>query len=114
MSQGYDPRSFPQPIQQVYVQYAPKPATNGLAIAALVLGIVAAALSLIPLVGLFVCWLPALLGIIFGLIGLGTARRNNGIRRTEALWGLICALLPIPIVIVGFAIAASIASSTQR
>jgi hypothetical protein len=88
----------PQPTQ-VYVQLAPRPSTNGLAIAALILGIVGAALSLIPVLGLFLCWLPALLAIVFGFIGLSTARRLNGLRRSEALWGTILGFAPIPITI---------------
>jgi hypothetical protein len=37
------------------VPYAPKPAPNGLAVTSLVLGIVGAALSLIPIAGIFLC-----------------------------------------------------------
>jgi len=54
------------PIQQVYVQLAPRQPTNGLAIAGLATRVVGAALSLIPLLGVFLCWLPALLAITFG------------------------------------------------
>jgi predicted PurR-regulated permease PerM len=70
-----------------------------LAIAALILGIVGAALSLIPVLGPFLCWLPALLAIVFGFIGLSTASRLNGLRRIEALWGTILGFAPIPITI---------------
>jgi hypothetical protein len=44
--------------------------------------------------------LPALLAIIFGFIGLGTASRLNGLRRNEALWGTILGFAPIPITLV--------------
>jgi hypothetical protein len=93
------PQPYAPPPTQVYVQVSPRPSTNGLAITALILGIVGAALSLIPIVGLFLCWLPALLAIIFGFIGLGTASRLNGLRRNEALWGTILGFAPIPITI---------------
>lgn len=112
MSLGYGPNGQP-PSQTVYVQYAPKPATNGLAVAGMVLGIVGAVLSLIPIVGVFLCWLPALLGVIFGCIGLGTAKRNNGFRRGEAITAVICGLLPIPIVVVGFTLVAAIGASSS-
>ncbi|MBN9150558.1 MAG: hypothetical protein J0H56_03945 [Micrococcales bacterium] len=102
------------PVQQVYVQYAPRPSTNGLALAALILGIVGAALSLIPLLGPFLCWLPALLAIIFGFVGLSTANRMNGLRKIEAIWGIILGFAPIPITIMWFivgAIGAALSSS---
>jgi hypothetical protein len=96
---GQQPQPYAPPPAQVYVRMEPRPSTNGLAIAALILGIVGAALSLIPLVGLFLCWLPALLAIVFGFIGLSTAGRLNGLRRSEALWGTILGFAPIPITI---------------
>ena len=65
------------PIQQVYVQLAPRQPTNGLAIAGLVTGIVGAALSLIPLLGLFLCWLPTLLAIIFGSRSVPRSARGS-------------------------------------
>lgn len=86
------------PVQHVYVQHAPKPPSNGLAVAGLVTGIVGAALSLIPIAGVFLCWLPALLGIIFGFIGLGTSKRN-GFRRKESLAAIILGFVPIPVTI---------------
>lgn len=92
------------PVQQVYVQYAPKPSSNGLALAGLILGIVGAALSLIPFIGLFFCWLPALLAIIFGFVGLNTAKTLGGLRSKEALWGVILGFAPIPITIGWFVI----------
>jgi hypothetical protein len=97
MSDSQQP-PYVQPTQ-VYVRMEARPSTNGLAIAAVILGIVGAGLSLIPLVGLFLCWLPALLAIIFGFIGLSTASRLNGLRRIEALWGTILGFAPIPITI---------------
>jgi hypothetical protein len=102
--QPQDFTSAAQNVHQVYVQYAPRPNSNGLAVAALVLGVVGTALSLIPFLGLFLCWLPALLAIVFGFVGLGTARRSNGFRRTEALWGAILGFAPILITVVWYVI----------
>jgi hypothetical protein len=82
------------------VPYAPKPAPNGLAVTSLVLGIVGAALSLIPITGIFLCWLPALLAIVFGFIGLGTAKGAGSFRRGQAMAGIVCGLLPIPIILI--------------
>jgi hypothetical protein len=106
------PVPYNPPVQQVYVQYAPRPATNGLAIAGLVTGIVGAALSLIPVAGVFLCWLPALLGIIFGFIGLGTATRT-GLRRTESIWAIILGFVPIPVTILYIVTTIAFASSSS-
>jgi hypothetical protein len=102
-----------QPTQYVYVQQAPKPPSNGLAVAGMVLGIVGTVCSLIPFVGVFLCWLPALLGIIFGFIGLGTAKRAGGFRRTEAITAIVCGFLPIPIILFGVMILAGLGASSQ-
>ncbi|CAN5372695.1 hypothetical protein BH11ACT4_BH11ACT4_05110 [soil metagenome] len=76
------------PVQQVYVQYAPSP-TNGLAVAGLILAIVGLFLALIPFVGFFLFWVPSILGIVFGFIGLSTATRLGGLHRMSALWAVI-------------------------
>lgn len=102
-----------QPTQYVYVQHAPKPPSNGLAVAGMVLGIVGAVCSLIPFVGVFLCWLPALLGIIFGFIGLGTAKRTGGFRRVEAITAIVCGFLPIPIILFGVMILAGLGASAH-
>ncbi|WP_157887597.1 hypothetical protein [Frondihabitans sp. PAMC 28766] len=95
------------------VNFAPRPVTNGLAVAALALGIVSAALALIPFAGPFLCWLPALLAIIFGIIGIGTASRIGGYRKTTAIWGLICGLIPIPIILIEVFTVLGVASSSS-
>ncbi|WP_211331653.1 DUF4190 domain-containing protein [Frondihabitans australicus] len=106
---NFDPN---QPVQQVYVQFAPKPQSNGLAIASLILGIVGAALSLIPIAGIFLCWLPALLAIIFGFIGVGTANRAGGFRRTQAIAGIVCGFLPVPIILILLALVVPFSASS--
>lgn len=57
---------------------APRP--NGIAVASLVLGIVGLAVGVIPLfVGLLLSFLPAVLAIVFGLVGLvRTSTRRSG------------------------------------
>jgi len=106
---GWDNR----PTQYVYVQHAPKPPSNGLAVAGMVLGIVGTVCSLIPFIGVFLCWLPALLGIIFGFIGLGTAKRAGGFRRAEAITAIVCGFLPIPIILFGVMILAGLGAPSQ-
>lgn len=95
----------------VNIQFAPRPVTNDLAVASLVLGIVSAALSLVPFAGPFMCWLPALLAIIFGIIGVGTASRIGGYRRGSAIAGIVCGLLPIPIVLIEIFAVAGLAAA---
>jgi hypothetical protein len=82
---------YQQPGQnhQVYIQLAPRPSTNGLAVAALILGTIGFVIGLIPIAGIFLFWVPALLAIIFGFIGISTASRLNGLNRPQAIWGVI-------------------------
>jgi hypothetical protein len=68
---------------------------DGIAVAALVLGIVGALLSLIPVAGLFLCGLPALLAIIFGFIGLRRSKNFMGPDRGFSLWGIVLGFSPI-------------------
>lgn len=105
--------SYDQPqVHQVYFGMAPRQPSNGLAIAGLVCGIVGAALSLIPFLGVFFCWLPALLAIIFGFIALGTSRRN-GLRRNESLAAIWLGFAPIAITIIYVMIGAALASTSS-
>jgi hypothetical protein len=64
------------------------PRPNGLAVAALVLGIVGIAVGIIPLfIGLVLSFLPTVLAVLFGLIGLvRTSTRRSGF--VPALLGL--------------------------
>lgn len=83
---------------------APTPAKgSGMAVAALVLGIVAAVTALIPLVGIFLIWVPAILGLIFGIIGMTGGRP----KRTLALVGVILAGVSVVIALVTFSVAAA-------
>ena len=66
---------------------APRP--NGMAVAALVLGIVGLAVGVVPLfIGLVLSFLPTVLAILFGLIGLArTSTRHSGF--VPALLGVL-------------------------
>jgi len=63
----------------------------------LVLGIIGAAIALIPIIGVFFAWLPASLAITFGSIGIYNASRWGGMRRATAWWALALGLSPVPI-----------------
>ncbi|WP_371523090.1 DUF4190 domain-containing protein [Kitasatospora sp. NBC_01300] len=66
---------------------APQP-RNGLGTAAMVLGIVGGVLSL-AVIFFWLSWLPALLAVIFGVIGLGYVRKGLATNRAMALAGVI-------------------------
>lgn len=74
--------------------YIQRPQSNGLAIAGLVLGIVGLVTALIPLVGWFLAFLPALLAVIFGHVGFGTAKRT-GLRKGESVASFVLGYLAI-------------------
>ena len=95
-----NPRQYPYPQQQVIYQSVVRQPSNGMAVTALVLGIVAIVFGIwipIPIIGLFVmfvAFLPAVLAIVFGHVGLNNFRRN-GVGRGGALTGLILGYLVI-------------------
>lgn len=82
------------------VVYVPKPETNGMATAAMILGIAG-----IPL--LFACFMgvmPALAAIILGHIAFHNSKKLNGLGRSQAVTGFVCgyvtfAFLPIVMII---------------
>jgi len=79
--------------------YAPGAAApqegNGLAVAALVLGILSIVLFWFP----FVNWILALLAIIFGAIGMAKGKRV-GKGRGMAITGLVCGVLCVAISVI--------------
>ncbi|MFD8782818.1 DUF4190 domain-containing protein [Kitasatospora sp. NPDC059599] len=88
------PGRVPAPGQAPGVPYwppypvaAPQP-RNGLGTAAMVLGIVGTVLSL-DIILFWLSWLPALLALIFGVIGMGYARKGQATNRGMALAGVI-------------------------
>lgn len=107
----------PQPPQQVIYQQVVKGPSNGQAVAALILGIVAIAIGIwspIPFLGIvtaFLAFLPALLAVIFGHLGLRVSA-TNGVGRGQALTGLILGYVTLGIIVLTtmgwmFAMAAS-------
>lgn len=115
-----NPSQYPYGQQQVIYQSVVKQPSNGMAVTALVLGIVAIVFGIwipVPIFGLFmlfVAFLPAVLAVVFGHIGLGTSARN-GVGKGGALTGLILGYLVIAISIVTTAlwfIAAAASSSS--
>ena len=71
------------------------PASNGMAIAGLVLAICAVALSWLPVVN-FACWV---LGLIFSIMGLRNANRGAPYRGL-AIAGLVISLAGIVLIVV--------------
>lgn len=70
------------------------PPTNALALAGLILGIIAAILSIFY-GGWILALLPALLALIFGFVGINTANRLGGKRRGMAIAAVILAFSPL-------------------
>ncbi|AJT63041.1 hypothetical protein T261_1355 [Streptomyces lydicus] len=69
------PKSVPQPH-------------NGMGIAALVLGIVGVVLGLLVIL-FWMSWLPALLAVIFGCVGLSQARKGLATNKAMAVAGVV-------------------------
>ena len=84
----------PPPAAEPAYQPAPAPApggpkqSNGLGLAALIVGIVAFLFAVIPVLS-FVAWLPALVAIGLGIAGLVVKNK----KRVTALIGLILGVL---------------------
>lgn len=111
----------PPPQQQIIYQQVVRAPSNGMAITSLVLGIVAIVIGIwipVPILGLFMMFLafvPALLAVIFGHVGLNNAARIGGIGRGSALTGLILGYVTFAISLITtfFWIIAAAASSTS-
>lgn len=78
---------------------APAKSGNGLGIAALILGILAMIVAFIPLVGIFLIWVPALVGIALGI----TALVKKNAKKILAIIGLALSVIAIPVGIATFA-----------
>jgi hypothetical protein len=97
------PAPYPPPYYPPYPVYVAAPPTNGLAIAALVLGIV------------WVYWVGSILAVIFGHIALSQIRRTGQGGRGMAVAGLVLGyigLFFLAVVIVLSVVAATAHSST--
>ncbi|MFD7663842.1 DUF4190 domain-containing protein [Streptomyces sp. NPDC059788] len=82
---GQGPAHWAPPAMEPFM--APRP-RNGMGITALVLGIVGVALGLLVIL-FWLSWLPALLAVIFGCIGVSQARKGLATNRAMALAGAI-------------------------
>lgn len=80
-------------------QVTPPSPSNGMGTTALVLGILAIVLAFVPILG-FVSYPLAILGIVFGLVGLRRVSRRRATNRGVALTGLISSVLGFVLVIV--------------
>lgn len=95
--------TYQHPPQQVTYQVV-KPPTNGMATTSLTLGIIAIVIgiwSFIPLLGLgaaFTSFLPAVLAVIFGHIGLKKVREGN-VGSGQATTGLILGYITVGIIV---------------
>lgn len=77
----------------------PAKSGNGLGIAALILGIIAIVVAFIPLVGIFMVWVPALVGL--GL-GIAAVVKKNA-KKVLGIIGLVLSVAAIPIALTTFA-----------
>ncbi len=88
--------TFPQHPPVIYLQ---RPPSNGMAVTSLVLGILAVLIApwaLIPLLGLFavaLAFIPVVLSLAFGHVGLRASRRIGGTGRGSAIAGLVMGYL---------------------
>jgi hypothetical protein len=93
--------------------YTPGPAMqqgNGMAVAGLVLGIIGLVLCWFPFVG----WLLALLGIIFGGLGMGKANKLEGRGKGMAIAGLALGIVALLLGLVIFVFAMYVSKESRR
>lgn|ERR1700741_3003102 len=83
---------------QTYPVYQAQP-TNGLGVAALVLGIVGLVFSFIPVIGV-IAWPMVILGVVFGGIGINKANQTPGMPKGTAVAGLTCSLIGLAICVI--------------
>jgi len=107
------PPNQPYPPQPYPPTYPPPPQGNGMAVTAMVLGILAIILCWVP----FLNWLLALLAIIFGAIGISVAnKRQSG--KGMAIAGLVCgaigAIIGILLVLLVFTAARAMEKTFDR
>ncbi len=93
------------PQSQVIYQQVVRPPSNGLAVAALVLGIVGITVgiwSVVPFLGLIAAvfaFVPSVLAVIFGIVGWQKAGRIGGVGRGQALTGLILGGVTVALIV---------------
>jgi hypothetical protein len=98
------PHGYGQPPPAHGSAYGPPPnRSNGLAIAALVLGIAACCFGLIPIVGLFAFPLAAV-GLALGIFGIARASRGARAGKTMAITGTVLCVLGLVFAVIGVVI----------
>lgn len=106
-------------MQQTIYQQVVRAPSNGVAIAALVLGIVAIVLGVwipIPILGLvvmFLAFVPAVLAVVFGHVGLRVAARTGGLGRGASVTGLILGYLTLAISVITTAMWIALAAASS-
>jgi len=80
------------PPQTVYVQAPPEP-KNGLALTALIMGIVGLLFCLVPITGMAVGGPLSIVAIILGGVGISRANKGRATNKKTAVWGLVLGLL---------------------
>jgi len=88
-------------------------ATNGLAIAALVCGIIGVVAGLIPFL-FFLAFILGVLALVFGLVGRGTAKRREGAGSKQAIAGAILGGVAVILGIVGVVILVNVINDTDE
>jgi len=96
----------------IAAQRPPSQKTNGLAIAALVLGIVGVVAGVIPLL-FFIAWVLGVVAVVLGIIGRNNARQR-GAGKGQATAGAILGGIAVVLGVVGVIIIANVFSSTER
>ena len=71
---------------------------TGMAVAGLVCSVVALFFSIIPFIGMLLTPTPAILGMLFGAIGLSQANKGGG-HKLLAIAGVACGVLALVIVV---------------
>ncbi|MGW2629965.1 DUF4190 domain-containing protein [Streptomyces chattanoogensis] len=89
-----------QPAPAPHGAPAPQQARNGLGVAALVLGIIGA-LSGIPMVLFWLAGPLGLLALIFGIVGMGRAKKGQATNKGVAVTGTILGALALILAVVG-------------
>lgn len=86
---------------------------NGLGVAGFVLGLLAALFSLIPIIGV-IAWPLAILGLIFGILGVLRARKGVATNKGLAIAGTVLSAIGLVICIAWVAIAGSAIDGANR
>lgn len=90
----------------------PQPPKNGLGTAGFVLGLLAALFALIPIVGV-IAWPLAILGLVFGIVGIGRARRGAATNKGLSVAGTVLAAVALVICVAWVAATGSAAQQVS-